>query len=132
MAEAKKEASKRKSESMRDKVEKASNTKEKPRRIQKTASAVTKPVKAAAKMGKTEYHVIPQKQSGFMGFMTKSRSLTPKYFKDSFQELKLVTWPNRRETWRLMIAVFLFATAFGLVISAVDYGLDKLFKGVFL
>lgn len=54
------------------------------------------------------------------------------YFKGSWAELKLVTWPNRKETRQLTLAVFAFALIFGLFITVVDYGLDKLFKALIL
>ncbi len=50
------------------------------------------------------------------------------YFISAWQELKDVTWPDRRETRQLTLAVFAFAIVFGLLIAVVDYGLDKLFK----
>ena len=56
----------------------------------------------------------------------------PAYFRNSWQELKLVTWPNWRESRRLTGAVLIFAIIFGTVIALVDYGLDKLFKSVLL
>src|SRR3989344_4326715 len=56
------------------------------------------------------------------------RWLTPRYFVNSWRELKKVTWPNRKETWRLTAAVFIFAIVFGALIAVVDYGLDKIFK----
>lgn len=133
MAQAKKPAkSLRKTETMRDKTAKASQTKQKPRRLKRTASAVARPIKAVSELGKREYHIIPQSNKGFWGFLTKSRKLTPSYFRSSVSELKDVTWPNRKTTWHLMIAVFLFAFSFGLVIAVVDFLLDKVFKGVFL
>ena len=55
-----------------------------------------------------------------------------RYFRNAWQELKGVTWPSRKETWQLTGAVFTFAVIFGIVITAVDYGLEKLFKVVFL
>lgn len=55
-----------------------------------------------------------------------------RYFRNAWQELKGVTWPTRKETWQLTSAVFIFAVLFGVVITAVDYGLEKLFKVVFL
>ena len=58
--------------------------------------------------------------------------LLPRYFRNSWKELRQVTWPNGRESRRLTIAVVLFATVFGLVIALVDYGLDKVFKQVLL
>lgn len=122
----------RKTESMRDKVAKSESKSDKPRRLNRTVSAVKKPVQAVSGAVKKEYHIITPQESGFKGFLTKSRRITPRYFRDAYKELKLVTWPNRRETWRLMMAVFMFATVFGLLITVVDYGLDKLFKQAFL
>lgn len=60
------------------------------------------------------------------------RILWPKYFRNSFKELKQVTWPNRRESFQLTSAVLVFAFIFGITIAVVDYGLDKLFKQVIL
>jgi preprotein translocase SecE subunit len=58
--------------------------------------------------------------------------LLPPYVRNSFQELKLVTWPNFRQTLRLTFAVLAFSVVFGAFIAAIDYGLDKLFKEVLL
>jgi preprotein translocase SecE subunit len=54
------------------------------------------------------------------------------YFKNSWKELRKVTWPGRRETWKLTMAVFMFAIVFGTMIALVDYGLDKVFKRLIL
>ena len=58
--------------------------------------------------------------------------LLPKYFRNSWKELRQVTWPKRREARQLTTAVIIFAALFGVMIAAVDYGLDKLFKQVLL
>ena len=55
-----------------------------------------------------------------------------RFLHGSWQELKQVTWPKRREGIRLTSAVILFSTVFALVLSVVDYGLDKLFKQLLL
>lgn len=54
--------------------------------------------------------------------------LWPTYFRNSWKELRQVTWPNRRETWQLTLAVIIFSIIFGAIIAVVDYGLDKAFK----
>lgn len=54
--------------------------------------------------------------------------LIPKYFVHSWRELRQVSWPNRRETWRLTLAVFVFAVALGLVVAGVDKVLEMLFR----
>jgi preprotein translocase SecE subunit len=58
--------------------------------------------------------------------------LWPAYFRNSWKEMRQVTWPNRRESMQLTTAVIIFATVFGLMIAIVDFGLDKLFKQVLL
>lgn len=56
----------------------------------------------------------------------------PPYFRNSFKELKLVTWPNWTQTWRLTFAVLAFAAVFGLAIAGIDWLLDRLFKDILL
>jgi preprotein translocase SecE subunit len=56
------------------------------------------------------------------------RAIVPRYLVNSWRELRLVSWPNRRETWRLTAAVMIFAIVFGFLVWAVDLGLDQIFK----
>ncbi len=58
--------------------------------------------------------------------------LIPVYFRNSWKELKLVTWPSFKESLRLTYAVLIFAIVFGISIAVVDYGLDILFKKILL
>jgi preprotein translocase SecE subunit len=58
--------------------------------------------------------------------------LVPRYFVNSWREVRQVSWPNRRETWRLTAAVFIFAIVFGSLVALVDKGLDEIFKKVIL
>jgi preprotein translocase SecE subunit len=58
--------------------------------------------------------------------------LIPPYFRNSWKELKLVTWPSMRESIRLTYAVLIFAIIFGTSVAIVDYGLDSLFKHILL
>lgn len=60
------------------------------------------------------------------------RWLMPTYFVNSWREVRQVSWPNRRETWRLTMAVFIFAVVFGSLVAGVDKVLDILFKKVVL
>src|SRR5690242_705926 len=48
------------------------------------------------------------------------RWLVPSYFVNSWYEVRQVAWPSRRETWRLTLAVFIFATIFGALVAGVD------------
>jgi preprotein translocase SecE subunit len=52
----------------------------------------------------------------------------PPYIRNSWKELKQVTWPDRTQTRRLTFAVVLFSLVFGTIVAGVDFGLDKLFR----
>lgn len=54
--------------------------------------------------------------------------IAPRYFVNSWREVRQVTWPARKETWRLTLAVFIFALVFGSMVYGVDKGLDEVFK----
>jgi preprotein translocase SecE subunit len=56
----------------------------------------------------------------------------PRYFRNSFVELKQVTWPTWKESLRLTWAVLLFAIIFGTAVALVDAGLDAVFKRILL
>ena len=116
--------------SLRQRNLNASTAKDKPKRIRKVASSAVKPVGVVGSALKTEYHLIKPKDNA--GFFTKSRSLTPSYIKNSLSELKNVTWPGRKETWKLVFAVYVFALSMGVFIAVLDFGLEKLFKQVIL
>lgn len=55
-----------------------------------------------------------------------------RYIRDSWRELRSVTWPSFKESLRLTGAVIIFSVIFGLLIAVVDFGLDKLFKQILL
>jgi preprotein translocase SecE subunit len=58
--------------------------------------------------------------------------LMPRYFVNAWREVRLVTWPTRKETWRLTLAVFIFAIIFGALVAGVDKVIDEIFKKVVL
>ncbi len=109
-----------KSESIREKVEKTTSESEKsPRRLRATSRKIAAPfAKVFGPIGR------------FLGKISKY--IIPPYFRNSWNELRQVTWPTRRETFRLTGAVIAFSVVFGAVIALVDFGLDKLFKEVLL
>jgi preprotein translocase SecE subunit len=58
--------------------------------------------------------------------------LAPPYIRNSWKELKQVTWPNRLQTRQLTFAVIVFSLLFGGVVAIVDFGLDKVFRALIL
>ncbi len=130
MAEAKKKRSVVKKETVRERGEKSSVSR-KPRRLRQTAANAAKPLKAAKRLGGKEYH-LPLPDSRVGRVLSKRIRLFPRFFGNAWRELRQVEWPNRKETAKLTLAVFIFAIAFGAVIAITDYGLDKLFRKVLL
>lgn len=68
----------------------------------------------------------------FKVFKFIGKILWPAYFRNSWKELRQVTWPTRRETWQLTLAVIIFSVIFGTLVALTDYGLDKVFKKLIL
>jgi preprotein translocase SecE subunit len=124
---------KKRPESFRERAEKAQTKTDKPRRlrIRKTATSIGKPVKKAAEIGGKEYY-LPMPDNRVGRFMNKRRRWIPAYFRNSWKELRLVEWPDRKSTAKLTLAVFIFALVFGTLVAFADYGLDKLFRKVIL
>ncbi|MEX1995342.1 MAG: preprotein translocase subunit SecE [Candidatus Saccharimonadales bacterium] len=60
------------------------------------------------------------------------RLIVPSYFANAWREVRQVSWPNRRETWRLTFAVFIFAVIFGSLVYGVDKVLGELFQRLIL
>ncbi|HEU5122307.1 MAG TPA: preprotein translocase subunit SecE [Candidatus Saccharimonadales bacterium] len=58
--------------------------------------------------------------------------LVPQYFRNSWKELRQVTWPDFKTTWRLTFAVLVFGTVFGLAIYGLDILLEKGLREVLL
>jgi len=68
----------------------------------------------------------------FKVFRFLAKILWPSYFRNSWKELRQVTWPTRREAAQLTLAVIIFSVIFGVLIAIVDFGLDKLFRQLIL
>jgi preprotein translocase SecE subunit len=61
-----------------------------------------------------------------------ARHLIPRYFRSAAHELRLTTWPSRKQSRQLTLAVVIFAVVFGVFVYVLDLGLDKLFKEIFV
>ena len=118
-------------ETFRERAIKASEQSQQPDRRSRLRSVAGKPArpvaKAARRMSQNKAAYIISKPFRLLG-----KILFPKYFRNSYRELRQVAWPNRRESRQLTFAVLAFAVVFGIVIAIVDYGLDKLFREVLI
>lgn len=71
-------------------------------------------------------------QNPLMENLTKQRSMTPAYVRESVVEMKAVTWPSFSVAMRLTVAVFLFAIFFALLIFVLDWILTQVFEEIIL
>lgn len=65
-------------------------------------------------------------------FRIIGRIIWPRFIRNSFHELKLVTWPSWRTGRQLTLAVIIFAVIFAVLVALVDWGLNSAFKSLFL
>ncbi|HET7320128.1 MAG TPA: preprotein translocase subunit SecE [Candidatus Saccharimonadales bacterium] len=117
-------------ETVRERALKAQEDAGKPPRrrlVATTATNVSKPFRSAARIFRYQPFKFLSKVLRFVG-----RLVFPRYFRNSWRELRQVNWPNFRQTRQLVTAVLMFAIIFGALVALVDYGLDKLFREVLL
>ncbi len=51
-----------------------------------------------------------------------------RYIRDSWRELRQVRWPNRKATWKMVLAVIVYTLLFVLIISLLDIFFSWLFN----
>jgi preprotein translocase SecE subunit len=51
-----------------------------------------------------------------------------RYIRDSWRELRQVRWPNRKTTWKMVLAVIVYAALFMVIISLLDLFFSWLFE----
>lgn len=123
---------KKQPETVRQRAERKGSEPEKKRRIHKVAGSAKKPFGAASRVAKKEYHPFKLPDNRLGRFLSKRARFVPKYFRNSWAEIKQVTWPNARETAKLTTAVLVFAVVLGGLVWVLDYGLNKLFREILL
>jgi preprotein translocase SecE subunit len=129
---------KRKLETVRERSENTPVNKSRVRKVATTAKKASGPLRVVGRFlsklaNPFRFLLAPfkTKPARFVGRIL-NKVLLINYFMSAWKELRQVTWPGRKETRQLTLAVFIFATVFGLMITLTDYGLDKVFKKVIL
>lgn len=122
---------KSKKPTVREQIERKSGDKPKARIRRPGTSRLKAPLSKAKKVGKKEYH-LPMPDNKLGKILSKRARFIPSYFRESWTEIKQVTWPNRKETVRLTTAVFIFSVVFGVVVALLDVALDKIFKEIII
>ena len=106
-------------------------------RAEKAIEAASKPKKSEVRSESSKKESSKKRSFKIRNKDKKDRKprrfhIIPKFLRLAFAEIKLVTWPNTRTTYRLTVAVIIFATIFSLLITLVDWGFGHIFKKVFL
>lgn len=116
---------------IRERAEAAQNKAENPapKRVAPVVSATLSPLKRVH-LPKNKAGIAVRKSG--RGIFKVFGWIIPSYFVNAWREVRQVTWPSRGETWRLTLAVFIFATIFGAMVAVVDKGLDEVFKKLVL
>ena len=117
---------------IREKVEEASKAKEQPAKNSRSRRILAVPARPVKKLRLGERKPVRAAKVPLRYTKRGLAWIIPSYFVNAWRELRQVIWPNRRETWRLTLAVFVFATVFGALVAGVDKGLDEVFKKVIL
>lgn len=58
--------------------------------------------------------------------------IIPKFFRESVQVIREVTWPSWRNAAKLTFAVIMFSVVFSALVDVLDLGLVRVFKKVLL
>ncbi len=120
-------------ETFREKARKAQN--EKDQRIKNSNHIIKKSLRVLfnpiVKLVSTLYRIKALKPL-FWIIKIIGLIIYPRYVRNSFKELKDVTWPSFKESMRLTYAVVIFAIIFGVAVALVDYGFGKIFKIILL
>lgn len=122
-------------ETFRERAIKAAASNDKPSRAQRSKSAVRNelsPILQFFGKGFRKFFGLKVFKPLRKPVRIIGKILWPPYLRNSWRELKLVTWPSWKESRKLTYAVLIFAIVFGAVIALVDYGLDKVFKSLLL
>lgn len=131
MAEKKKRTVK-KTESVRERSAKKAEQSTKSSKGRKVVSAAKKPIKGVRNAGRKEFHPIKLPDNKIGNFLGKRVRFVPAYFRNAWAEIKLVEWPNAKETTKLTFAVLIFALAIGGLVYVIDLGLSRVFNEILL
>ncbi len=78
---------------------------------------------------KSEKLVSGEKKSGEKPFILfRPFVYLGRYIRDSWRELRQVRWPNRKATWKMVLAVIVYTALFVVIISLLDLFFSWLFN----
>jgi len=94
----------------------------------KIRGRIFKPLSVLNQLAKKEFNLVPMPKNKVGRILGKRVHIMPKFIRESWAELKLVTWSSRREAARLTMAVIIFAAIFAIFVQVLGILFDKLVK----
>ena len=117
-------------ETVRERADKQTAKKNAP--TGKLKGKIHRPLSVLRKVGAKEYHPIPVPDNKAGKILKKRVRFVPKFIREAWAELKLVTWPTKKQAANLTFAVFAFAIFFAVFIQLLDLVFNKLVKEIFI
>lgn len=119
-------------ETVRQRAEKESAKRTRPTKRSKLASKIHKPLSTLKRVGSKEYHPIKAPDKKGFRYLNKKIPYIPKFIKNSWEELKKVTWPTFGVAMKLTFAVIVFSAVFAVFVQILDFIFNKLVKEIIL
>ena len=102
---------------------------EKPHKLR---GKIHRPLSVLRKAGAKEFHPVKVPEKKGVKHLNKRVHFIPKFVRESWLELKQVTWPTKRVALKLTLAVFIFSAVFAVFIQIIDYIFSKILKEIIL
>lgn len=98
----------------------------------KVKAKIHRPLSVLRKAGSKEYNPVKVPEKKGVKHLNKRVRFVPKFVRESWAELKQVTWPTKRVALKLTLAVFIFSIVFTIFIQIIDFIFNKLVKEILL
>lgn len=119
-------------ETVRERAEKVSAKKSAPKKSAKVRAKIHKPLSSLRKVAATEYHPLKTPDTKTGRILGKRVRFVPKFITESWQELRQVTWPTKREAASKTVAVIGFAIVFAIFVQVLDTIFSRVVKEIIL
>jgi preprotein translocase subunit SecE len=119
-------------ETVRERAEKQSVKNATPKKSTKVKAKIHRPLSKLRRMGAKEYHPIKVPEKKGVRHLNKRVRFVPKFVRESYAELKFVTWPTKREAASKTVAVIGFAILFTIFVQVLDFIFSKVVKEIIL
>lgn len=112
--------SKNKTKTNITKITASSNMQQKPELEVQTTTKTLKSPKTSPKSPKTAKTPSTEKPLKNVFILFRPFVAFGRYLRDSWREIRQVRWPNRKATWKMVLAVFFYCAIFMIFILVLD------------